>query len=257
MSIPEGQDNLARWEATGDPIDSPTAGQDEADPGVLVSLTFRRSKSFARFAGALAKAQREMTGASKDNLNPHFKSKYADLASVWDACREPLGKHGIAVIQPPCAEGPKVMVTTLLAHESGEWIESDLTMTAGQNTPQGIGSCITYARRYALQSMVGIAPEDDDGNAASQQSSPRAVSRDAAVDQPWKPSQALRPAPAPDGFDNWLTDMETVADEGTTALMAAWKKSQPYYRKHLTDTDNAKWEAIKARAAKVKESVGA
>lgn len=126
-----------------------------------------RSASIATLASALAKAQGEMEGAAKDSTNPHFKSKYADLASVWDACRKPLAKNGLAVMQPVTAEGNAVTVTTILAHSSGEWIAESLTMTAQQNTPQAVGSTITYGRRYGLSSMVGIAPEDDDGEAAT------------------------------------------------------------------------------------------
>lgn len=128
----------------------------------------KRSSSIAALAAALAKAQGEIAGAVKDKTNPHFKSAYADLASVWDACRTPLSKNGLSVLQSTSADGPKVTVTTVLMHGSGEWMEGELTMTAQQNTPQGIGSCITYARRYALSAMVGVAPDDDDGNAASQ-----------------------------------------------------------------------------------------
>lgn len=239
------EQELARVDLRDDSTDSPTAWVDEGDPGVLVSFTFQRSTAFAQFAAALAAAQGEMEGASKDNVNPHFKSRYADLASVWDACRAPLSKNGIAVIQPPCAQGPTVTVTTLLAHKSGEYIQSDLTMTAQQNTPQGIGSCITYARRYALQSMVGIAPEDDDGNAASQTNGH---------------AQATRPQPAkaPDGYEDWIIDLGLVAAEGSDPLKAAWTKSKPEYRKHLTDTDPAKWDRLKSNAAKVcKEPVSA
>lgn len=133
-----------------------------------VTLDFpNRSASIAKLVGALAKVQGEMVGAAKDSTNPHFKSKYADLASVWDACRKPLAKNGLAILQPVTAEGPNVTVTTILAHDSGEWISESLTMTAQQNTPQGVGSTITYGRRYGLSAMVGIAPEDDDGEAAS------------------------------------------------------------------------------------------
>jgi hypothetical protein len=242
MTTDDGKD-LARMDTMGDSTDSRTAAPASADPGVFVGMTFRRSQAFGAFAAALAKAQGEISGASKDSLNPHFKNKYADLAAVWDACREPLSKNGIAVIQPPCAQSATVTVTTLLAHASGEWIESDLTMTAQQNTPQGIGSCITYARRYALSSMAGIAPEDDDGNAASQ-SATRG------------PSMQL-PVNAPTGFADWLADLEATADEGTAALEKAWKASQPFLRKHLTDTQGPKWDALKARAAKVKEPVSA
>jgi hypothetical protein len=101
-------------------------------------------------------------------MNPHFKNMYADLESVWDACRMPLSKHGLAVLQPVSAAGAKVTVTTVLAHKSGQWFASDLEMTSQQNTPQGIGSTITYGRRYGLSAMVGIAPEDDDGQQGSQ-----------------------------------------------------------------------------------------
>lgn len=126
-----------------------------------------RSASIAQLATALAKAQGEMEGAAKDSTNPHFKSKYADLASVWEACRKPLAKHELAILQPVTADGQHVTVTTILAHSSGEWISEALTMVAAQNTPQAVGSTITYGRRYGLSAMVGIAPEDDDGEAGT------------------------------------------------------------------------------------------
>jgi hypothetical protein len=117
--------------------------------------TYARSRTIGQLAAALAKAQGEIQGASKDKTNPHFKSSYADLASVWEACRAALSKAGLSVLQPVFADGARVTVTTIVAHGSGEWMSTDLTMTAGANTPQGVGSCITYARRYALASMVG------------------------------------------------------------------------------------------------------
>lgn len=209
------------------------------DVTLAIVSPVRRSDSIAALAAALAKAQGEIEGASKDKTNPHFKSSYADLASVWGACRAPLSKNSLAVLQPAFADGPCVTVTTILAHSSGEFIEVDLTMTAQQNTPQGIGSCMTYARRYALSSLVGIAPEDDDGNAASQGNG---HAQKPANEKPFVPA-------VPVGFDNWLNDLEAVADNGTPALEDAWKKSQPYLRKHLTDTDKAKWESLKAKAA--------
>jgi len=130
-----------------------------------LSGTTVRAKLFA----ALAKAQSQMAGAAKDSVNPHFKSHYADLASCWDACRKPLTDNQLTILQPVKADGVNVTVTTILAHSSGEWISESLTMTAGANTPQAIGSTITYGRRYGLCAMVGIAPEDDDGEAGSQQ----------------------------------------------------------------------------------------
>lgn len=126
------------------------------------------SEAINELAGALAKAQGAMKNAIKDSANPFFKSKYADLASVAEACMGPLNLNGIAVIQGPGSEdGDMVTVHTLLCHSSGQWIRSALTMRPVKADPQGIGSCITYARRYALAAMCGVAPEDDDGNAAS------------------------------------------------------------------------------------------
>lgn len=127
----------------------------------------RESRAIGELAKALWKAQAAMGNAVKDSTNPHFKSKYADLASCWDACRKALTDNGLSVIQPVSADGASVTVTTRLLHESGEFIEDGLTITAVQNTPQGIGSAITYGRRYGLASMIGLAADDDDGNAAS------------------------------------------------------------------------------------------
>jgi len=127
-----------------------------------------KSETIGKLAEALAKAQGEIQGAAKDQVNPHFRSKYADLASVWEACRKALSNNGLAVVQTMHGDDPdKVVVETLLTHSSGEWIKGTLTMRPAKSDPQGIGSCITYARRYSLAAMVGVAPEDDDGNAAS------------------------------------------------------------------------------------------
>ncbi len=136
-----------------------------------------RSEDIAELAAALAVAQGVIEGAAKDTVNPFFRRSYADLSSVWDAIREPLSANGLSIVQMPSAEGSKVTVTTLLLHKSGQWISSDLTMTAKRqlkdgggweelDNPQAIGSTITYARRYALQSVAGVAPEDDDGERA-------------------------------------------------------------------------------------------
>ncbi len=123
-------------------------------------------------AGALALAQADVLGATKDARNPHFGNKYADLASVWDACRPALTKQSLAVTQIPTGEGRAVRLTTLLVHKSGQWIGGTFTMTSQQDTPQAIGSCLTYLRRYSLSALVGVAPEDDDGNEASSKGAP-------------------------------------------------------------------------------------
>lgn len=127
-----------------------------------------KSEQINELITALSKAQGIIIPASKDSDNPFFKSKYADLAAVWEVARDPLYKNGLSVIQHPSAEGNIVTVETILAHSSGQWMSSKLNMTAKDSSPQAIGSCITYLRRYTLSSIVGIASEiDDDGNAAT------------------------------------------------------------------------------------------
>ena len=122
---------------------------------------------------ALAKAQTEMGKAFKYSNNPHFKSKYADLGSVMDACLPALNKNGIAVLQPTHDEDGKMYVKTVLVHgESGEIAECRVPLIVAKNDMQGYGSAVTYARRYGLMSMAGIAPEDDDGNAAAKAAPP-------------------------------------------------------------------------------------
>ncbi len=123
-----------------------------------------QSQSIKELATALSKAQGKITGAVKDSKNPFFKSNYADLASCWDACREALSANGLSVVQTLDRDG--YMVTTLL-HASGEWIKGAVKMTPKDDSPQAIGSCITYMRRYSLAAIVGIAQIDDDANAAS------------------------------------------------------------------------------------------
>lgn len=127
-----------------------------------------QSDSIKELATALAKAQGVMEGAKKDSLNPHFKNKYADLESVWDAARKPLTDNGLSVVQIPLGMSDRghLQVHSVLMHVSGEYIGGTIEIPAKMDA-QGIGSAITYARRYALAALVGIAPEDDDGNGAT------------------------------------------------------------------------------------------
>lgn len=144
---------------------------------LIVQPRNRRSEEIGMIAGALAAAQGEMTAAKKDSDNPYYKSRYADLASVWEACREALSKHELSVIQLPSWDGKRVEVETLLSHSSGQWFSDVLHMVPGWTDKednfhplldaQAVGAAITYARRYALSAMVGIASEDDDGNEAA------------------------------------------------------------------------------------------
>lgn len=135
----------------------------EAKPGQTPNLN-----------AALARAQAVMRPALKAALNPAFRSAdkpagspYADLSSIVEACRGPLSSNGLAFAQLVTSTPDGVTVTTRLLHSSGEQVEAPCWMPVAQKTPQAYGSAITYARRYSLSALVGVAAEDDDGNAAT------------------------------------------------------------------------------------------
>lgn len=150
---------------------------------------------------AMAKAFAEFEGAKKDSTNPHFRSKYADLGSVMDAVKPALEKYGLWFYQRTTPDDKGVNVETIICHASGESIQcGQLFVPASRNDPQGFGSALTYARRYSLQSAFGIAPEDDDGNAASAPPSKFA--------QPAMPAHVMAPKTkdVPESFINFMVD---------------------------------------------------
>lgn len=119
-------------------------------------------------AAALVKAQRAFGPALKTKTNPHLKAKYADLSACIEAVIDALNTNGIALLQPCHESDNGVIVETLFLHESGEsWSAGKLHVPASKHDAQGFGSALTYARRYSLMAACGIAPEDDDGSAAS------------------------------------------------------------------------------------------
>ena len=157
-----------------------------------------QSEHINELATALAKCQGEITPAIKDSNNPFFKSKYADLNSVWSVCREPLSRQGLAVIQTidRGTEGEPILITTL-AHSSGQWIRSvspipikeeigkiDPNKKAYKNDPQALGSSISYMRRYCLSSIVGIVTDDDDGEGAMNRNNQKEKSKEEKKEKP-------------------------------------------------------------------------
>jgi hypothetical protein len=166
-------------------------------------------------AKALAAAQMEMGKALKQSQNPAFRSKYADLGNVMDACMPSLNKHGIAVVQTMRDES----VVTMFIHESGDILECPVPLILGKRDMQGLGSAVTYARRYGLMSLAGIAPEDDDGNAAAQ--SPQRAQK-AKVELP----PDLEPS-LPD-FINWCRDQhgggQGFGEYVAKTFIALWHK---------------------------------
>jgi len=132
--------------------------------------------TFSKVASALVKAQKEFGPALKSSSNPHFKSRYADLAACVEAVVESLNNNGIALTQRVSPSENGVIVETVFIHESGEVINcGQLHVPASKHDAQGYGSALTYARRYSLMAACGIAPEDDDGNAASKRPTAPAI----------------------------------------------------------------------------------
>lgn len=128
----------------------------------------KKSETITKIASALNKAQGEMSNAIKDANNPFFKSKYADLNAIREACMPALNKNGITLLQPTVNIDGRNYVETILLHDSGEWLSSETEILfSKQNDAQAQGSGITYARRYGMQSFVNIGADDDDGNGAS------------------------------------------------------------------------------------------
>ena len=126
-----------------------------------------KSDTIASLAAALNKAQAEMSGAKKSAKNPFFKSNYANLEEVINCVKEPFADNGLSFVQFPISGDGVAGVETIIMHESGEFISGEFMLKCSKNDPQGMGSAITYARRYGLQSACGVPSEDDDGNAAS------------------------------------------------------------------------------------------
>ena len=126
------------------------------------------SNSTGALAAALAKAQGAMVAAQLDRENPFYKSKYATLASIWEAIRKPLSDNELAVTQVTYPDDGRLILETTLLHSSGEWVSAQLIVKPVKDDPQGIGSAISYARRYGLSAIVGaVSDEDDDGTEAS------------------------------------------------------------------------------------------
>jgi hypothetical protein len=128
----------------------------------------KSSESIKELATALAIVQGQLTFAKKDSKNPFFKSNYADLESVWDACRELLSTNGLAIMQFPgeYLDG-NMSLNTIITHKSGEWMSQEMSVPVSKPDAQGAGSALTYMRRYALAAVVGVVQADDDGNSAS------------------------------------------------------------------------------------------
>jgi len=134
----------------------------------------KQSENITDLATALCLAQAQMGGAIKDSNNPFFKSTYADLASVMRVLKEPLSNNGLSFVQFPITSegGQGIGVSTMLMHNSGQWLQGEYLLPMDKVNPQGALAAITYARRGALQSLFGIPAVDDDGNSLVNHNAP-------------------------------------------------------------------------------------
>lgn len=205
------------------------------------------SEQINEIAAALSEARKSFATFGKGHtakvtsVKGNYEYKYGDLADLFDATTPALSAVGLTISQwPDLAEDGRFVLVTWLLHKSGQWMRGNYPLNIYER-PQEQGSALTYAKRYAAGAVLGISAEVDDDGAAAQAS------------QTLPPVKAVKPG----GFDAWLESLQDVADEGTPSLEAVWKKSKADYRTYLTTTDNARWEAIKARAAKTPQAVGA
>ena len=168
-----------------------------------------QSDQINELASALAKAQAEIGSVQKDQDNPYFKSKFSSLSMVWETVKPSLTKHGISIVQMPGSDERGYFVQTQIMHSSGQWIRSTTYMKPSKEDPQGIGSLISYARRYALQAMVMACPDDDDGEMA--------MGRSSVAPARTIPPKVIAPV-TPKEDPNWFTKVESVI--GTKAESA-------------------------------------
>ena len=154
-----------------------------------------RSESIIELAKAVSKCQSQIKSVVTDAGNPFYHSKYATLSECWDVARKPLTDNGLSVLQLPQEVIDSVKLETILLHSSGEFITSCYIMKPVKNDPQGVGSCLTYLRRYALCSVVGLAPtnDDDDGNVASGKVAGNIKQPESKANSPKEPARPNNP----------------------------------------------------------------
>jgi hypothetical protein len=150
----------------------------------------QRSENINELAAALAKAQGAMAAASKDGSNPHLRVKYVTLGAIWEAARQALSANALAVTQSPALDRGAVTIETLLMHASGQWCLSSLAIPCPRAEPQAVGAAITYARKYALAAMVGVAPEDEESALLARAGKP-GMARDEQIAEVWRVSSSL------------------------------------------------------------------
>jgi hypothetical protein len=205
----------------------------------------KTSESIEHLSTALAAAQGALKNPPKNKINPHFKSRYVDLSDGLDAIRECYSKHGLAFIQGTSIADGIIVLNTRIVHKSGQWMESDYPV-GGLGRPQEMGSAMTYARRYALFSLVGVAGEDDDDGNAAQAAEAAPVKGKAA--------KQMEPGLTPEDSENLMMAIKAaLAFCETPEQLSEWATENkdkiamllPAHRKDLQDYYKSRRDELK------------
>ncbi len=191
-----------------------------------------RSDTLGKIAPALVATIAQIGGAKKGKTNPQFKTQYADLGSVIAASKEILAENGLALLQFPtdCAGGI-LHLETIFVHESGEWIGAEMGIALGKIDPQGVGSAITYARRYAQMSALNMPAVDDDGEAAMGRKtainpSPPGPDFPGAEGSPGRSSYAAKKDGGSERFIQLQDEIASLESTGAIASFIAERKDE-------------------------------
>ena len=182
----------------------------------------KMSETIGELATALSKAQGQIEAATKASVNPAFKSKYADINALRDAIREPLAVNDLSILQFPRTTEGRVEVETMILHKSGEYMSEVLSMPVGKPDAHGIGSALTYARRYGMSAILNLAADDDDGNAA-----------------------VAKPTISAADFEEAMA----AASQGRQAFLTWWENNEEI-RKGISDKQMATLKSVMANADK-------
>lgn len=201
----------------------------------------KMSETINELATALSKAQGQIEDATKDGINPAFRSKYADLAAVRAVIREPLAVNDLAIMQFPRTRQGYVEVETMLIHKSGEFVSETLEIPVAKFDAHGIGSGITYGRRYGMMSVLCLAAVDDDGNAAAEK-----------APAPAKKAEPKKAEYSDAEIAALALNMKDVAGQGMAALTSKWRSLDPSQREVFDSEAVADLKKIAAAADALK-----
>jgi hypothetical protein len=176
------------------------------------------SESIVDLAKALTVLQGQLKTVPKDKVNPVHKSKYADLSAIWEMCRKPLADNGLSLVQTTEIAENNVILETTLLHSSGQWLRGKLSLNPAKLDPQGVGSSMTYGRRYAMCALLGIAADEDDDGGGGSRGKDKTV-----IDSDWlkKSLKSLNWNPL-----DWIKKNFIIKGETVSAVLALMSDEQ-------------------------------